>query len=217
MASSKPNSCCSCCSGFIITIGLMALFIWLSLRVDEPKLYIDKIYLPALNKALNTTAKSNTTFTFLLKLVNPNKDKGIQYDPIHLNFTFYNTLNTTLPLGNVTVNGFYQGHEKKAKKNGVVEAGVKNLTASVKGVVDGKVYLRVDYITAVKYKILVWYTKRDRLWGGANVEIGDSGEKMGKKSVRLGGKEPRVIVSGAWKVYGGYRALLVFIIGLGFT
>jgi len=197
----------------------MALFIWLSLRVDEPKLYIDKIYLPALNKTLNSTSRSNTTFTFRLKLNNPNKDKGIQYDPIHLNFTFFNTLNATLPLGNVTLNGFYQGHEKKAKKNGVVEASVKNLTASIKGI-NGKVYLRVDYVTAVKYKILVWYTKRDQLWGGANVEIGDSGEKMGKKSVRLGGNEPKVIVSGAWKVYGGYRALLVFwvlFIGLGFT
>ncbi|CAI8593005.1 unnamed protein product [Vicia faba] len=210
----KHDSCCSCCSGFIITTGLTALFIWLSIRVDEPKCYLDYIYVPALNKTLNST--SNSTFLFTLKLVNPNKDKGIQYDAVQLRFGLFKDLNTTRSLGNATVGRFYQGHEKTAKKPGlVVVNGVGNLTERV----NGKVYFRVDFVTAVKYKILLWYTKRDQLWGGANLEIGDLGEKVGKKGVRLG-NSPVMIESGALKLYGGYRALLIFLVGctaLGFT
>ncbi|MCI97338.1 non-race specific disease resistance protein 1-like protein b, partial [Trifolium medium] len=62
--------------------------------------------------------------------------------------------------------------------------------------------------------------KRDYLWGGANVEIGDLGLKVEKKGVRLGGNEPVKIVSGGVKLYGGYRALVVFFVvflALGFT
>lgn len=186
-------------------MGLTALFIWLSIRVDEPKCYIDYIYVPALNKTLNST--SNSTILFTLKLVNPNKDKGIQYDAVQLRFGLFLDLNTTRLLGNTTVDRFYQGHEKKARKPGSVN-GVGNLTETV----NGKSHIRVDFGTAVKYKILLWYTKRDQLWGGANVEIGDSGEKVYKKAVRLG-NSPVLVESGALKLYGGYRALLIFCVG----
>ncbi|CAK8535246.1 unnamed protein product [Lathyrus sativus] len=201
----KHDSCCSCCSGFIITMGLTALFIWLSIRVDEPKCYIDHIYVPALNKTLNST--SNSTILFTLKLVNPNKDKGIQYDAVYLRFGIFLDLNTTRSLGNATVERFYQGHEKKGQKPGSMN-GVGNLTETV----NGKVYFRVDFVTAVKYKILLWCTKRDQLWGGANLEIGDSGEKVYKKAVRLG-NSPVMIESSASGLYGGYRALLIFLVG----
>ncbi|GAU26377.1 hypothetical protein TSUD_102110 [Trifolium subterraneum] len=201
----KPNDCCSCCSGFIITMGLTSLFIWLSLKVDEPHLFIDQIYIPTLNKTLNS--KSNTSLIFTLKLVNPNKDKGLQYDAVHLNFSVFTNENLIRAIGNGTVERFYQGHEKKAKKIVTVN-GAGNLTERV----NGKVYLRVDYVTAVKYKILVWYSKRDHLWGGANVEIGDLGLKVGKKGVRLGGNVPVKIVSGGVKPRGGYRALMVFFV-----
>lgn len=196
----EPNNCCSCCSSFILTIGLTALFIWLSLRVDEPKCYLEHIYIPTLNKTLNSS--SNSTLLFTLKLVNPNKDKGIQYDAVQLRFGIFFNVNTTRSIGNATVDRFYQGHEKKAKKPGSLIGG--NLTATV----DGKVYLRVDFVTAVKYKILFWYTKRDRLWGGANVAIGDSGEKVEKKAIRLGNSLV-VVESGARRIRGRYRTLLV--------
>lgn len=199
----ESNSCWSCCSGFILTTGLTALFLWLSLRVDEPKLYIDHIYVPALNKSLNTHS-SNSTLLFTLKLANPNKDKGIQYDAVLLRFGIFHDLNETFSLGNATVDGFYQGYQKKAFKPGSLAAS-GNLTATV----NGGVHFRVDYSTAVKYKVLLWYTKRDRLWGGANVEIGNSGEKVHPKPIRLGGKSPPRIESGAPSLRGRYRALLL--------
>ncbi|XP_061341808.1 protein NDR1-like [Gastrolobium bilobum] len=203
MAAESEN-CCSCCFGFIITMGLTALFLWLSMRVDEPKCYIDYIYVPALNKTLNSP--QNSTLLFTLKLVNGNKDKGIKYDAVLLRFKIFLDSNTTRYVGNATVPEFYQGHQKKASKpSSLLAAG--NLTSTV----DGKVYFRVDFATAVKYKILVWYTKRHRLWGGANVEIDNSG--VHRKPIRLG-NFPERIESGAPKLCGRYRALLPFFVAV---
>ncbi|KAK7324654.1 hypothetical protein VNO77_28385 [Canavalia gladiata] len=202
----NSDSCCARCCSFIIAIGLTALFLWLSLQVDEPKCYIDYIYVPALNKSLNS--QRNHTLFFTLKLVNPNKDKGIQYDAVSLTFNVFVSLNATRPLGNATVDQFYQGHQKKASKKGSLLAAA-NFTVPV----NGKVFYRADFATAVKYKILFWYTKRDRLWGGANVEIGDSGLKVYRKAIRLGNSLP-VIESGAPKLHECYRALLPFFLAV---
>ncbi|XP_020235282.1 protein NDR1 [Cajanus cajan] len=201
-AATSSDSCCTRCLSFLITTGMAALFIWLSLRVDEPRLYLKQIYVPSLNKTLNPKPHNNTVF-FTLHLVNNNKDKGIQYDDVLLSFARFASPNATRPLGNATVAGFYQGHGKKAKKRASLAA-AGNLTAPV----DGRVFYRVDFTTAVKYKILFWYSKRHRLWGGANVEIdARSGEKVHRKDVRLGGKSPPVIPSGAPGTPPGYRAL----------
>ncbi|KAK7272447.1 hypothetical protein RJT34_29049 [Clitoria ternatea] len=195
-------TCCTRCSTFIITTGLTALFLWLSLRVDEPKCYLEYIYVPALNNTLKS--HRNATVFFSLKLANPNKDKGVKYDAVGVSFRVFVSANATRPLGNATIERFYQGHQKTAHKSGSLLAG-GNLTAPV----DGKVYYRVDFATAAKYKILLWYTKRDRLWGGANVEIGNSGLKVNRKAIRLG-NSPIVIESGAHKLPPCYRALVAF-------
>ncbi|RDX72240.1 Protein NDR1, partial [Mucuna pruriens] len=210
MASS--DSCCGRCCTFLITIGLAALFLWLSLRVDEPKFYMEYIYVPALNKSLNNSPPNNTLF-FTLKLVNGNKDKGIKYDDVQLAFRVFVGVNATRPLGNATVGRFYQGHQKKAHKHGSLTA-AGNLTTAV----DGRVVYRVDFATAAKYRILFWYTKRHTLWGGENVEIKESGLNVkgkGKgKPVRLVGHSPPVMPSGAPDLRGRYRALLPFCVAM---
>ncbi|KAK7290817.1 hypothetical protein RIF29_05533 [Crotalaria pallida] len=206
MAAVQSDSCCGCCLSFILTMGLTALFIWLSLRVDEPKCYLEQIYVPALNKTLNSP--HNSTLFFTLRLVNPNKDKGIKYDAVHLSFRVFDSSNSTRPLANATIDGFYQGHQKKAHKHGNTTAGLNMTTAAV----NGKVYYRVDFETKAKYKILVFYTKRDSLWGGANVEINNSsGLKVYEKPIRLG-NSLAVINSGVPELRGGYRALLAFLL-----
>ncbi|XP_047181207.1 protein NDR1-like [Vigna umbellata] len=200
------DNCCTRCTAFIVTIGLTALFLWLSMRVDEPHLYLEKIYVPALNKTLNPSP-GNTTILFTVRLVNGNKDNGIKYDDVHLTFKVFVSNNTTRPLGNATVDRFYQGHNKKAFKHGSLNGG-GNLTVTV----SGKVVYRVDFTTAIKYKIVWWYTKRHLLWGGVNVEMNDSGLKVNRKPVRLGGKNPEVIPSSAPESRGCYRALVTFFV-----
>lgn len=206
----KSENCCSCCFNLIITMGLAALFLWLSLRADEPKCYLESIYVPALDKSLNNSPHSNSTLFFTLMLKNPNKDKGIKYDVVHLTFRIFNDSNATRPLANATLQGFYQGHQKKAHKPG--NATVTAVDA-VNTTVNGKVYFRVDFATKVKYKILVFYKKRHSVWGGANVEINGSGLKVYDKSIRLGNMPVR-IESGAPKLRGRYHALVAFFVGV---
>ncbi|KAI4333813.1 hypothetical protein L6164_018574 [Bauhinia variegata] len=203
------EGCCRCCFSFIITSGFTALFLWLSLRVNEPKCSIDSFYVPAFNKSTNS--QNNRTIVFMVKFENGNKDKGIRYDTVNLTFGIFVDPNTTRPIGNTTIPEFYQGYGKKAKKWGSIDAHGVNRT-----LVNGKSYFRVDFTTSVKYKIILWFTKRHHLWGGANVEINDSGEKTPRKGIRLGSSRPK-IESGVPKNRGWYCALLGLLFGFIFT
>uniref|UniRef100_M1CEM5 NDR1 n=1 Tax=Solanum tuberosum TaxID=4113 RepID=M1CEM5_SOLTU len=87
------------------------------------------------------------------------KDKGVRYDKIILSF-YYGT-NTSIPLGNSTINGFYQGHDKKAKKKGKLEIQKMAWDAALKNVTNtSKVVFRVDVATRVSYKIIFWFGKK---------------------------------------------------------
>nr|GMC53769.1 protein NDR1-like [Ipomoea batatas] len=168
--------CCKCCSKFILTLGLLALFIWLSLRTTKPSYSIQRFSLPALNKTGNSTSlRSNHTLLFTLRFKNKMKDKGVKYNDIHLTF-FYGS-NTTFPIANATVPGFYQGHDKKGVKSGAVETrGVPWEDAFNRS----NPVFRVDLVARVRYKILFWFTKgHDFVVTNTTVEVNDSGEKSG--------------------------------------
>ncbi|KAL7218069.1 hypothetical protein ACSBR2_011357 [Camellia fascicularis] len=180
MSDSGCASCCRCCFSFILTSGLTALFMWLSLRTTNPICSIQYFYVPALNKTSNS--QNNTTIYFDLKLDNPNKDKGIYYDT--LNLTLYYPPNKTFPIANQSFSSFYQGHHKNAHRTETVATrGVpwKKVVAAE----NLSTVFRVDLVTAVRFKILAWKTKKHRLVVGADVEVNDSGEKVYKKGIRL--------------------------------
>ncbi|KAE8681039.1 trafficking protein particle complex subunit 3-like [Hibiscus syriacus] len=172
------------CCRFVFTLGLTALFMWLSLRTSNPKCSIEKFYLPSLNKTLNTP--NDTTLNLTLKLSNPNKDKGIKYDPV--NVTVFDYSNRSHVIGNVLVPAFYQGHKKNAKKDGT---GTANTTVALQAVADnGTGVFRVDLSTSVKFKIMFWYTKRHRIRVGADVTVNASGIKVNKKGIKLKSMAP---------------------------
>lgn len=182
----QPGGCCRCCCSFIFTLGLTALFMWLSLRTDNPTCSIQYFYLPILNKTLNAT--TNKTLFFQLKLDNGNKDKGIYYDPVNL--TFYDNPNRSHVMGNHTIPGFYQGHKKKAKKDGALEVNTTLVTKAAYP--NGTAYFRVDLATAVRFKIMAWKTKRHKLMVGADVEVTDQGNgKVYKKGIKLKSGAPQ--------------------------
>ncbi|XP_061344885.1 protein NDR1-like [Gastrolobium bilobum] len=183
MAAGRGN-CYTCCLKSLISMGVSALIIWLSLRTQQPKCFIETLNITTTSHHHHSN-NNNATIVFQLKLSNTNKDKGIQYDAVQVAFGVFLNANTTRPVGNATLDGFYQGHGKTAKKWGSAVAhgdGVNRTT------VDGRLFLRVDFVTKVKYKIyFLFYTKRHRLTGGANVEVNVSaGEKVNPKDIRLG-------------------------------
>lgn len=184
------GGCCRCCTSFIFTMGLTALFMWLSLRTSNPTCSIQSFQVPALNQTLNTT--TNTTIYFLLKLDNGNKDKGIYYDNLNLTVTYRTNitlpLNTSQPVKNFTVHGFYQGHNKKAKKNQSFVPDRFDWPAAKRTLwTNGSAVFRVDLATKVRFKIIFWKTKRHKLIVGADVEVDKQGLKIKKKGIKLSG------------------------------
>ncbi|XP_068311952.1 protein NDR1-like [Pyrus communis] len=180
----QSEGCCRCCFSFIFSLGLTALFMWLSLRTSNPKCTIRSFYLPALNRTLNDT--KNTTLFVTLRLKNINNDKGVFYDAVNLTFRLQPNA-TAKPVATSAVPRFYQGHQKKATKDVVVGPHQwLNWTAVSSGVHrNGSVSFRVDLATAVRFKIMFWKTKRHRLNVGADVLVNDSGGKVNKKDIKL--------------------------------
>ncbi|XP_059662524.1 protein NDR1-like [Cornus florida] len=183
MTDSRNAGCCRCCCSFVLTSGLTALFMWLSLRTTHPTCSIQDFYLPALQNTTpnyNSTNSTNTTIYFDLKLDNKNKDKGIHYDA--LNLTIYYGENQSHPVANKTIPGFYQGHKKKAhRKESVNTYGVPWAAISS----NGTAFFRVDLSTKVRFKIMFWNTKRDKIIVWAPVEVNATGHKVYKKGIKL--------------------------------
>ncbi|XP_057795385.1 protein NDR1-like [Salvia miltiorrhiza] len=164
------GGCGRCCFSFVLTSGLSALFLWLSLRTYKPSLFIQDLYVPGLN------SRNNHTIFFQLTLRNQMKDKGVGYANISLSFLY----NSTLLVANHTLPAFYQGHAKTAHRKDSVNAAALPWPPS-----NGTVSFRVRAATRVRSKIMLWFTKSHALVVAADVEVGASGEKVKKKSIKL--------------------------------
>ncbi|XP_012459909.1 protein NDR1 [Gossypium raimondii] len=184
--SDSDGGCCRCCCSFIFTLGLTALFMWLSLRTSNPKCSIENFYLPSLDTTLKNP--NDTALNLTLKLENTNKDKGIKYDAVKVAVS--DSQNRNHVVANVSVPGFYQGHKKKAEKNGT---GTANLTvASQVTSNNGTRVFWVDLSTSVKFKIMFWYTKKHKIRVGANVTVNATGVKVERKGIKLKSMAPRM-------------------------
>ncbi|KAG6756568.1 hypothetical protein POTOM_039999 [Populus tomentosa] len=178
--SDSGGGCCKCCFNFIFTLGLTALFMWLSLRTSSPDCLLSKFYLP-----LDQTSNSSnpTSLEFELRLKNTNKDKGVYYDPI--NVTFY-TPNKSHVIGNFTITKFYQGHQKNARKNGTIPIIDRDVVSRAAPPANGSTApFRVDLVTSVRYKILMFKTKRHTIRVGANVDVNGTLIKVNHKDIKL--------------------------------
>ncbi|XP_057950572.1 protein NDR1-like [Malania oleifera] len=174
----ESGGCCRCCCRFIFTVGLTALFMWLSLRTSNPTCSIEAFYVPALNKSANSS--SNTSIYFDLRLKNGNKDKGIYYDA--LNLTFYYGPTPNLSVANASFAPFRQGNNKKTDRRMTVDARGVPWKAVPR---NGSAVFRVDLETKVRFRILVFKTKRHGIKVGAPVEVNDQGTKVNRKGIKL--------------------------------
>ncbi|KAJ0548077.1 putative protein NDR1 [Helianthus annuus] len=190
------SSCFRCCFSFTLTLGLTSLFMWLSLRTSNPILSIQDIYIPALNKTLNSTTYQKIYID--LKFDNTNKDKGIYYHPINVTLHYYINDSTSISspkiqISNYTIRGFYQGHNKKARRKDWVDTYGVPWEAAVETVDGGGLAVfRVDLTTVIRFKILVWKTKKHRLVVGTDFEVNGVGKKERKKGTRLRSGAPEL-------------------------
>lgn len=171
----------SCVWGYvklIVSLGIVALVLWLSFRTTKPKCSINDFYVPGLDKSVNNNnnnaTRRNNNLSFQLNLKNEMKDKAVRYDDITLKF-YYGT-NTSYPIGNFTVEGFKQGKDKELFKSGMIETHNMPWDAALKAVTNGsKAIFRVDVSSRIRYKITFWYTKRHNYFVENKVEVDDKG------------------------------------------
>lgn len=181
MAGDGDCDCIRCCCRFVVTSGLAALFLWLSLRTYKPTLLIQEFYLPALNGTDNSAAaRNNHTIYFTLALRNQMKDKGVRYANISLSFLYNSSL-----VANLTLPGFHQGHAKTAHRSQAAEAPGLPWAAALAAVSNGTVIFRVRADTRVKSKIMWWYTKSHSLVVARDVAVNGSGRKVKRKPIKL--------------------------------
>ncbi|KAA8523729.1 hypothetical protein F0562_010152 [Nyssa sinensis] len=203
------GGCCRCCFSFILTSGLTALFMWLSLRASNPVCSIQDFYVPALDKTGNFT--TNTSIYVDLKLDNENKDKGVYYDV--LNLTLYYSRNQSQPIaiGNKSFDSFYQGHKKNTRRKTLVDTYGVPWDAASTAVSNGSAVFRVDLATAVRFKIIAWKTKKHKLVVRAEVPIDGNGKKDKKKGIRLKSSAPEL---GCYRAPAGLLIVIsIFILG----
>ncbi|XP_061975019.1 protein NDR1-like [Populus nigra] len=179
MPDTGGGGCCRCCCSFIFTLGLTSLFMWLSLRTSSPDCLLRKFYIP-LNQTSNLT-----TLEFELRFKNTNKDKGVYYDPI--NVTFFDSPNRSHFIGNFTIPKFYQGHKKKATKNFTIPNIDRKVVVQAIPAGNGSTTtsFRVDLATSVRYKILMFKTKRDKIRVGLNFDVNGTVIKVNPKDLKL--------------------------------
>ncbi|KAL2457919.1 Protein NDR1 [Forsythia ovata] len=145
---------CCCALPFIIFF----IFLGLHAQLYKPNFYIQNIYVPALSRSDKSyDSRSNNLIFFDLDIENSMTIKGVHYD--NINLTFYYGPNTSHPIGNYTVPGFYQGEgENTARRDVVVTYGM-------------------PWDDAMKTKKGVDV--------GANVEVNDYGRKVQQEAIKL--------------------------------
>ncbi|KMS98510.1 hypothetical protein BVRB_4g092030 [Beta vulgaris subsp. vulgaris] len=191
----KQRSCCGC----IFSLGLCALSLWLLLYHKTPTCSIEEFDVFAL-KEITT---NNKTIHYDVKLKNRIINKGIYYDA--LNVTFYDKNDI---IGNVNFSPFYQGHHKGTHRVGNIDArGVhwENDTATA--------IFRVELATVVRYKHLLWKSKRHRLVLGADLKVNDQGslvKRKGNKGIKLSSGAGKINNKGRFELLG-ILGILVFI------
>ncbi|KAJ8565180.1 hypothetical protein K7X08_007756 [Anisodus acutangulus] len=181
--SSSKNSCACHCVKLIVSLGVTALILWLSLRTTKPKCSIRDVYVRGLDKSVNSdnnVTRRDKNISFQLNVKNEMKEKGVRYDDITLNF-YYGT-NTSYPIGNFTFDGFKQGKDKEAFKSGMIETSNMPWDDAIKAVSNrSKAVFRVDVSSRIKYKITFWYTKKHDYFVENKVEIDDTGKSSAQQ------------------------------------
>ncbi|KAL7086899.1 hypothetical protein ACP275_13G031200 [Erythranthe tilingii] len=171
-----------------ITICVVLIFggIWFSttFNVDMPKLYLQQIYVPALDLSENPTAAAaaapvNPTLFFDIRFENPMADHSNSYGDGEIAF-FYGP-GRSLRVANYTLGGFNLDAGKTAYRRGLVEGrGVP-----WDGALGAAAIFGVEVAVKVRFGYWFWYSNKRPLRVGGDVEVGPSGRKVRSEDVPL--------------------------------
>lgn len=78
----------------------------------KPEITLQNFYVPSLNTIILTPTNATPISYFDLALKNLENDKGVQYDPVKITFSY--GAKSSVVIGSYTHKGFYQGRGKTA-------------------------------------------------------------------------------------------------------
>ncbi|KAJ3674030.1 hypothetical protein LUZ60_006022 [Juncus effusus] len=170
----KGTGAAFCCSLFLF---LIILSTWVSTS-RSPEIKLEMLYIPALNKVLNSSSDTNLT----LDVAFFNYGTYVYYDPI--NVTFYDNPNQNHSIANFIIPRFSQdeaddddGPDVVHKGGTMNTTGLDVLTAVKEIMTNGFKVFRVDLVVSARYKVFFfWKTERHQYNKRFNVKIGDTGD-----------------------------------------
>ncbi|KAJ4752548.1 NON RACE-SPECIFIC DISEASE RESISTANCE 1 family protein [Rhynchospora pubera] len=168
---------CVCLPLLIILIVLFNIFHF------PPSFQLKRLYIPALDKSLNTS--TNATITFHFSLRNSEQYSNIYYDPIKV--TFYENPNHNHSIANFTIPEFYQTSSSEVDYSGTVNATGLDLEAAKREIAaDGFKIFHVGLKTSLRYDLYgFWKTGRSGYRSGVDVKIGDTGAANSAQEISI--------------------------------
>ncbi|KAJ3700998.1 hypothetical protein LUZ61_004703 [Rhynchospora tenuis] len=166
----KKNMIRICCSLPLILLGIV---LFNTFHVP-PLFQLKRLYIPALDKSLNTSTNATITFHFSLENLEPYSK--IYYDP--LNITFYDSPNQNNSIAEFTLPDFFEREQSDVDYSGTVNAAGLDLeTAKSEIATNGFKVFRVALATSVRYDFYgFWKTGRSGYSRSVDVKIGDTGD-----------------------------------------
>ncbi|XP_010931198.1 protein NDR1 [Elaeis guineensis] len=201
---SEAGGLCRWCVGCQLTMGFIALFLWLSYRPIKPRFYVTSFSLAA---GANSTAlkllPGDPIASFVLEIENKNKEMGIYHDPLNISLSFLP--NSSSAAGAALIPAFYQGHQKTADKSGTFSGpGFPVARAPwAAAVTNGTAVFRVGLESAFRYKVFGRKTRHHSVRLAGDVQVDAAGKKTAKKGIRLSSAVPLVLSSRSIMVLGG--------------
>lgn len=164
---------CSISLALLVVLGLVAIFLWLSLRPHRPRLHVISFSVTGLLNQLN--GFRNASIVFNVTARNPNRNVDIYYDGMKGN-VFYSEqqlgLKTPLllpfrqPRKNTTyVNGVFTGASLA-----VTDESWKQVLAGGSGV------FRLELTSGIRFKVAKWKTRHRRMDASCVVSVGPDGQ-----------------------------------------
>lgn len=165
----------------IVFLGLLAFFLWLGLRPNEPTYTILDFTVLVPNNGNNTTiVNENGTLLYNLEIWNPNTDSSIYYDDILL--MFYHNQDT---VGQKNIPHFHQGTDKRFTKMDQVDVDAKVWKTLVNAISNKTSEPKADIVTRIRYQTWGVKSKHHKMHMEGNLQIGSDGKLTKKKKIKL--------------------------------
>lgn len=213
---SEAGGLCRWCVGCQLTMGFIALFLWLSYRPIKPRFYVTSFSLTA---GPNSTAldllPGDPIASFVLEIENKNSEMGIYYDPLNVSLSFFPNSSSSAGTGAALIPAFYQGHQKTADKSGFFSGPGFRATRVPRAaaVTNGTAVFRVGVKSAFRYKVFAWKTRHHSVRLAGDVRLDAAGQKTAKKGIRLRSAAPLALTSRHIMLLVGFAAYILLTYG----